>query len=151
MRKWLAAGVTVLLAAAFLLHLLFLSHPAPVTRGITLTARKFAYEPNIISVNKGDRLRITLTPEDVEHGFFLDGYNIESHARPGRVSTVDFEAGISGKFPFRCSVTCGAFHPYMMGWLKVGPNYPFIVSIWMVALLGWLTLAYALHRGGMLR
>lgn len=90
-----------------------------------IKAKRFEYSPNIIRVNKGDKVKIRLLSEDVHHGFFLDGYGVETSAHPGQEGYVEFVAKRSGRFSFRCSVTCGEFHPYMVGYLIVGPNRRF--------------------------
>ena len=118
---------------------------------IELKATKFSYEPNIISVNKGDKVTFVLASEDVEHGLYLDAYELETHALPGEKKSITFTATKTGKFPFRCSITCGNFHPYMIGWLKVGPNYKLITSIWLVIIGSWSALLVALRRGGILQ
>ena len=90
-----------------------------------IKAKKFSYIPNIIKVNKGDRVKIRLISEDVQHGLFIDGYAKKTSAYPGQEGSLTFVAQKSGRFTFRCSVTCGEFHPYMVGYLVVGPNSRF--------------------------
>lgn len=94
----------------------------PTTRVIELTARQFSYEPNIIEVNRGDRVVIKLRTDDVAHGLFIDGYEIKTEVLPGEEKVLEFTADKPGRFMFRCSHTCGPFHPYMVGWLRVRPN-----------------------------
>lgn len=118
---------------AFAGHLAWLTWrtPAPQEHTITLKARKFAYTPNIIEVNRGDRVHIRMVSEDVHHGFYLDGYELEMTAQPSLAGGVDFLADKPGKFAFRCSMTCGAFHPYMIGYLRVKPDYRLAGSLWL--------------------
>jgi cytochrome c oxidase subunit 2 len=85
-------------------------------------ARSFEYTPAVLRVNPGDRVTIELVPMDVVHGIFIDGYSLELHADPGQTSKLTFIADRPGTFRFRCSVTCGALHPFMIGKLQVGPN-----------------------------
>lgn len=109
-------------------------------------ARKFVYTPNIIKVNKGDLVRIRLVSEDVHHGFFIDGYGIKTSAHPGQEGSLKFLADKVGRFSFRCSVTCGALHPYMIGHLYVSPNYLFIAGVFIVFILGLASLILALRK-----
>lgn len=101
-----------------------------------IRARKFVYAPNIIKVNKGDRVRIRLVSEDVHHGFFLDGYGIKTSAHPGQEGSLQFIADKAGRFSFRCSVTCGALHPYMIGYLHVSPNKLFGMGTFIALIFG---------------
>lgn len=94
-------------------------------KSFTVAARKFQYTPNLIRVNRGDTVTIRLVSEDVHHGFYLDAYELQMSALPGQDGVVRFVADKTGRFNFRCSVTCGAFHPYMVGYLKVEPDYRF--------------------------
>ena len=111
-----------------------------------IRAKKFDYTPNIIKVNKGDLVRIRLVSEDVTHGFFLDGYGLNTSAHPGQEGALEFVADKVGRFSFRCSVTCGALHPYMIGHIFVLPNSLFLAGAFMVLLLGLSSLIFALRK-----
>ncbi len=56
--------------------------PEPQERTITITASKYAYDPPILKVNRGDRITIRLVATDVTHGFYLEGYDIDAKVRP---------------------------------------------------------------------
>jgi cytochrome c oxidase subunit 2 len=111
-----------------------------------IKARKFFYTPHIINVNKGDTVKIRLISEDVHHGFFLDAYGVETSAYPGQEGAVKFVADKTGRFSFRCSVTCGEFHPYMIGYLNVQPNSRFLVFVALTLLLGVLNLSFVMLK-----
>ena len=110
-------------------------------RFFEIKAKKFSYTPNIITVNRGDTVKIRLLSEDVHHGFFLDGYGLKTSAHPGMEGSLKFIADKPGRYTFRCSVTCGEFHPYMVGYLVVGPNSRFwlyggiVLGIGIISLL----------------
>lgn len=111
-----------------------------------IKARRFSYDPNVIRVKKGDHVRVRLISEDVHHGFFLDGYNIQISAQPGKEGSLSFVADKSGRFTFRCSVTCGDFHPYMVGYLEVAPNNNFVAGVLIVVLFGLGSLVMSLRK-----
>jgi heme/copper-type cytochrome/quinol oxidase subunit 2 len=58
----------------------------------------------------------------VVHGLYVDGYDVSIEADPGQTATLTFVADKSGSFRFRCNITCGAMHPFMIGKLTVGTN-----------------------------
>lgn len=97
----------------------------PQPRLIEVVAKRFSYTPSRISVRKGQRVTLRLESLDVTHGLYLDGYGVNIKARPGMVGKATFTADKSGRFTFRCSETCGEFHPYMVGFLEVTPNRRF--------------------------
>ena len=90
-----------------------------------VVARRFAYDPPVMRVNKGDRVSMTVTSKDVLHGFYLDGYGIDRVIRPDETTRFTFIANKEGKYGIRCSHTCGVLHPFMIGTLIVEPNYLF--------------------------
>lgn len=95
---------------------------APVDRHFRVEASSFSYAPAELQANPGDRVTIELASTDVVHGLFLDGYDLNISADPGQPARLTFTADRSGTFRFRCSVTCGALHPFMIGKLTVGSN-----------------------------
>jgi plastocyanin len=116
--------------------------PNPKERTFRIQAGNFAYSPATLHVNPGDRVTIELVSTDVVHGIYVDGYDLELTADPGQTGRLSFVADRPGSFRFRCSVTCGALHPFMIGKLKVGSNWLFwkglfsaglvsIVALWM--------------------
>jgi len=103
---------------------------------IELRAKRYSYSPSVITVNKGDRINIKLISMDVTHGFFLDGYGTEVQVPPGDWKKFTIEADKTGRFTFRCSNTCGEFHPYMVGYLRVLPNWNYYSGIFLIIILG---------------
>jgi heme/copper-type cytochrome/quinol oxidase subunit 2 len=127
-----------------LLALLALIVPAPLTlaapqeRHIQMNARMFAFEPGVLRVNRGDTVVLTVEAEDVVHGLYVDGYDVNLQVEPGQSGQVRFVADRPGKFRFRCSVSCGNLHPFMIGELIVEPNLPFwrAVAASLIAVVG---------------
>ena len=113
--RWLA-----LAGLAFLV--LFLPFPvnanAPVERTFRIQASQFEYSPAVLAVNPGDRVTIELLATDVVHGLSIDGYDLETAADPGQTARLTFVADRQGSFRFRCTVTCGNMHPFMIGKLR---------------------------------
>ena len=112
----------------------------PAERTVQVAASSFEFSPAEISVNPGDLITIELTSRDVVHGLYLDGYGLQVSADPGQTETLTFTADRSGTFRFRCSVTCGDLHPFMIGKLHVGTNTLFwrgvgLASLSMVGLV----------------
>jgi heme/copper-type cytochrome/quinol oxidase subunit 2 len=87
-----------------------------------IEAGQFAYSPSELHVNPGDTVTIQLVSTDVVHGLFVDGYDISIEADPGQTATLTFTADRPGSFRFRCNVTCGTMHPFMIGKITVGSN-----------------------------
>jgi len=124
------------------------ARPAPAPpqeRDLVITAHKYGYDPEVVHVNRGDRVRIRLVAKDVTHGFYLEGYDLDAKVRPENptfwlrqpsageqyheVEEIEFVASRTGKFRYRCSTTCGYMHPFMQGELIVSPNYLFSTSV----------------------
>jgi heme/copper-type cytochrome/quinol oxidase subunit 2 len=96
---------------------------APQERTFRIDARQFAYSPSELKVNTGDIVTFQLVSNDVVHGLYVDGYDVSVEADPGQTATLTFTANKTGSFRFRCNVTCGAMHPFMIGKLNVGTNH----------------------------
>ncbi|MHC4511593.1 MAG: cupredoxin domain-containing protein [Planctomycetota bacterium] len=117
----------------------------PEPRVITVKAKRFEYIPNRIYVRQGQTITLRMESLDVTHGLYLDGYALNIKANPGQVSKATFVADKRGRFTFRCSETCGEFHPYMIGFLEVTPNRRFHVFVSAVCV------AFAVMLGILLR
>lgn len=96
---------------------------------IDLYATQFEFAPGRMEVNQGDTVIFNLHARDVVHGLYLDGYGIEQRVTPGVMQTIEFTADHVGKFHYRCSVSCGALHPFMIGEFVVRPNSPLWKSV----------------------
>jgi heme/copper-type cytochrome/quinol oxidase subunit 2 len=116
---WLLPGLAVL-------GILFAPLPAvravPMPRQVRVEASSFEFRPGVVEVNPGDQVTMELVSTDVVHGLYLEGYDLQIVAEPGQTTTLSFTADRAGTFRFRCSVTCGPLHPFMIGKLKVGNN-----------------------------
>ncbi|MEI8188186.1 MAG: hypothetical protein WCI75_00530 [candidate division NC10 bacterium] len=111
-------------------------------REIHIQARQYSYTPGVIRVSRGDRVTLVLEAEDVTHGLYLDGYDLDLVAIPGRASRATFVADRPGKFRLRCSKVCGTLHPFMLGELVVEPNSPFGRAVALAILAAAGTVAF---------
>jgi heme/copper-type cytochrome/quinol oxidase subunit 2 len=91
---------------------------------------------------------LVLHATDVVHGLYLDGYDVNIKAVPGLPAQATFVADRVGKFRYRCSVTCGNLHPFMIGELIVGPNVLFwrTLALAAVSAVGALAFLYIRSR-----
>jgi len=139
---------SIILAAFSLLSLLVLLTPWPGIvllageRELHVRARQYSYAPGILRVSQGDRVTLVLEAEDVTHGLYLDGYDVDLVAVPGRASRTTFVADRPGKFRMRCSKVCGSLHPFMLGEMVVTPNSPFWRAIGLAVLAAIGTVAF---------
>ncbi len=140
-RGQIASGMVLVLSLAGFGALGFVvapTLPKPQERSFTVVAHRYGYDPAVIRVNRGDTVRLRFVSEDVVHGFYLEGHDLDLRIIPMRstvevhrsahagapevVEEVVFRADREGKFRYRCSQTCGFMHPFMLGDFVVGPN-----------------------------
>ena len=115
---------------------------APAERLFRIQASRFAYSPAVLRVNPGDQVTLELAANDVAHGLEIDGYGLETVAEPGQTARLTFVADRAGTFRFRCTVTCGNMHPFMVGKIQVGNNE----LLWRASGLAVLALAAGAWR-----
>mgnify|MGYP001559745331 FL=1 len=139
--------IFLVLICGLLGGLLGIKSGRPQERVFEIKARKYAFEPNVIRINRGDRITLKLSSLDVTHGLYLEAYDFDAKIRPqtpyfwirhpSKSKTYNrepqesytFTADRVGKFRYRCSIGCGPMHPFMQGEMIVEPNYLFPASI----------------------
>jgi len=92
------------------------SSPEPV---VHITARKFEYTPNQITLKKGVPVVLELTSADRDHGFRLRAFGVRADIKPGETSRVRIVPDHTGTFEFECDVFCGTGHEEMSGQIVV--------------------------------
>jgi len=113
-RHWYVAAMLPLL----LTMLLTLSSPRRAhaeggPRVIEITAKRFAFSPNQITIKKGETVKIRLTSEDVTHGFFMRALKIDEEVEPGKPTEITLTPQAAGTFTTICDHFCGANHGNM--------------------------------------
>jgi len=130
MKKYLLATFFLLLVGG--IFFLYQKRPiikqGPITTSTTatnpvkefnMTAKQWAFDPEVITVKKGDNVRLKIKSIDVSHGFSLPEFGFDQELEPGKEVTVEFIASKKGEFTFFCSVLCGQGHRDMKGKLVV--------------------------------
>jgi cytochrome c oxidase subunit II len=86
---------------------------------IRITAQKFFYDPNNITVKKDVPVVLELTSLDAFHGFNCPDLKIRADLFPNKTVTLRFTPTVAGVFPFHCDVFCGSGHEGMTGTIVV--------------------------------
>ena len=110
-----------LLRALLALLLLFLpgcdrSRPDVV---IPVVMKKYAFDPPVIRVKKGQVVELDVSTADVQHGFSVPDLGIKEPIQPHRPAKIIFKADRAGVFPMTCSIICGPGHDDMAGQIIV--------------------------------
>ena len=89
-------------------------------RVIEIKSFQFFFEPGLIIVNEGEKVKLIVTAEDVPHGFEIEGfqipgYDINTKIRPGMPLELEFVADEKGVWEFICTIFCGFGHSDMTG------------------------------------
>lgn len=72
---------------------------------IEMNGDKYRFNPDSITVKKGQSVRITLTSVDMPHNFVVDELEVQGAiVKPGQTGSVEFTAAKTGDFEFYCSV-----------------------------------------------
>jgi cytochrome c oxidase subunit 2 len=95
------------------------SSSAAAEQVIHLTAKKFEYSPNEITVKKGQPVVIEIVSLDRKHGFTIPDLKVRSDVKPGAENVVRFTPDRAGTFNFHCDLFCGSGHEGMAGTLVV--------------------------------
>jgi len=93
--------------------------PRESIRDINIIAKRWNFEPNRITVKKGERIVLHVKSMDVTHGFSIPDFGINEQLKPGEITNIEFVADKKGSFSFRCTVFCGSGHGGMSGTLIV--------------------------------
>ena len=115
-------------------------HPSPPTppRIIPMTAKDFEFDPAVIHMKVGDRVRLEVISSDRTHGLhisaFPDGAKTNTppglafifgedcwKLKKGESVPVDIEATEPGTYSFQCCKSCGTGHIRMKGQIIVEP------------------------------
>ena len=89
--------------------------PAGGEQVIHLTAKKFEYTPNEITLKKGVPVVLEITSLDRDHGFKVPEFGLRADVKPGETTRVRIVPDRVGRFEFRCDVFCGSGHEDMAG------------------------------------
>lgn len=81
---------------------------------IYITAKRFAFSQQEITVKKGQPVVLVLKSEDVAHGLRFRDLHVEVKVRPGGTAEVQFTPEETGDFVGHCFVFCGKGHGSMM-------------------------------------
>jgi cytochrome c oxidase subunit II len=111
--------VTRLACLPLLLAAIFTATPANHARAavqppvINITAKRFGFSPNIITLKRGETVKLRLTSEDLTHGFLVNSLNLDEVVTPGQPTEVMQTPQQTGRFTTICSHFCGAGHGNM--------------------------------------
>ena len=91
----------------------------PAEREIHITAKKFDFTPDTITLKKGEPVLLVLSSQDRKHGFNLRAFGIRADVNAGESARIRFTPNKTGKFTFSCDVFCGEGHEDMTGTVVV--------------------------------
>jgi cytochrome c oxidase subunit 2 len=82
-------------------------------RVIAITAQRFSFAPNEISVKKGEPVKLVIQTKDVSHGLVVEDLGVRTDIKKGQSTEVEFTPETVGTFEGKCAHFCGAGHGSM--------------------------------------
>jgi cytochrome c oxidase subunit 2 len=112
LNKWaVSTGLVVALVAGVttVTHRAYAAEP----RVVEITAKRFGFVPEQITLKKGEPVTLRLHSEDVTHGFFMRKLKIDTEVEPGKTTDVTITPEVAGSYTTICDHFCGANHGNM--------------------------------------
>ena len=82
-------------------------------RRIEITASKFSYSPNQITLKKGEPVVLVLHSTDTTHGLKIPDLNVNTEIKKGKESEIPLDPTQTGHFKGKCAHFCGSGHGSM--------------------------------------
>lgn len=82
-------------------------------RVVTITAKKFEFTPNVVTLAKGEPVTLRVTSLDRAHGLLINALHVDLDIDGGDTSEVTITPMEKGTFPAICDHYCGAGHGNM--------------------------------------
>ena len=70
---------------------------------IKIVAKRFKFSPKTITVQRGEKVRLAVTSEDVDHGIAILEFGVDVKVPANRTRIVEFTPTREGRFRFTCS------------------------------------------------
>jgi cytochrome c oxidase subunit 2 len=93
-------------------------------RVIDVTARRFRFEPEEISLKTGERVVVAIRSLDFVHGMNIPALGLRTDLVPGRITRVELQPKAAGVIEFLCDNFCGDGHEQMHGRFVVTDRGP---------------------------
>jgi cytochrome c oxidase subunit II len=77
---------------------------------VKITASKFNFTPDHITLVKGRPVTLQFTSTDCTHGFLIRALNIETSIKPGTITQMTVTPTVAGTFKAICDRYCGLGH-----------------------------------------
>ena len=88
-------------------------NPDTSPRVVEITAKRFEFAPNQITLKKGETVKLVLHSEDVTHGFFLRALKLDEEIEAGKTKELLVTPEVTGSFTTICHHFCGVNHGNM--------------------------------------
>src|SRR3954454_1556175 len=82
-------------------------------REISITAKRFEFTPNQITIKRGEAVTLHVSALDRAHGFYQKDLKIELELSPDHESVVTITPETAGRFVAICDNFCGSGHGNM--------------------------------------
>jgi len=93
--------------------ILFFAQPQQDSRVIDISAKRFEFTPNQITIKKGETVTLRVAAEDRDHGFLQEDLGIDLDLSPGKVAEITITPQSAGRFVAICDSFCGSGHGNM--------------------------------------
>lgn len=112
--KWYRIAALTILCFSMLTLLTGATRPdAGEMPVVEITAKRFAFSPDKITLTKGKTVKLRIHSEDVTHGFFLRPLKLDEEIPAGQTIEVTVTPQEAGTFTLICDHFCGANHGNM--------------------------------------
>jgi cytochrome c oxidase subunit II len=82
-------------------------------RRIEIVAGRFSYEPDEITLKKGEPVTLVFHSKDVTHGIKIEEFKVNSEIKKGQNTEITVTPTEMGHFEGKCSHFCGKGHGSM--------------------------------------